>query len=216
MNLTVIDQLCDRLARPLPGRDAQRRMEPRFSYGRHAGPAAYDARQAAVAIVLHPVDSAPTEDVAAWHFPLTVRPGHMKDHAGQICLPGGAVEAGEDTLQCARREVEEELSPRPGELRIVGRLSPLYVYGTNYMVHPIVFASLDRLVFQPDANEVESVLHVTLGELSAIAPRDVSMERHPIFFDAPAWCFGSHCCWGATAMILAEFQALVDPLLVRR
>ena len=37
-----------------------------------------------------------------WYFPLIKRPMHEKNHPGQIALPGGAMEKGEDLQETAR------------------------------------------------------------------------------------------------------------------
>ena len=179
-------------------------MEPRYSYGRHAGPVSEDARRAAVGILVHPGNSGTSE------FPLTVRPPHLRDHAGQVCLPGGAVEPGEGLDDCVRRELEEELAPRHGELRIIGRLTPLYVFGTNFYVQPIVLSADKPLAFTPDPREVAAVLPVRIDQFLQAPCRIGKLPRHWLFCQAPGWDFGDHWCWGATAMILAEFRAVCE------
>ena len=95
-------RLAGALRRALPGAAVQSRYQPQASYGRHFGPAPASARPAAVLVLLYP-------DAGAWHLPLTLRPMYLADHAGQISLPGGAVEPGESSELAAVRELDEEL-----------------------------------------------------------------------------------------------------------
>ena len=118
------ERLARRLAEPLPGRAAWMRCEPRLAFGRHAGPAPDNARRAAVMALLY-------WDGDQWRVPLTLRPEHFTEHAGQICFPGGGMDPGESPEQAAVREIDEELQIRPDDVTIVGRLSELYIFVTN-------------------------------------------------------------------------------------
>jgi 8-oxo-dGTP pyrophosphatase MutT (NUDIX family) len=202
--LTTPEQLALRLRQgDLPGRAAQARFEPQLSYGRHLGPPPDDARAAAVIMLLFP-------EAADWRLPLVLRPASLAHHAGQIGLPGGVVEVGETSDQAALRELQEEIGVPPASVQMIGQLSPLYVYGTNFLVSPWLAWTPQRPVFCPCAAEVDEVLEISLNQLTD--------ERHigryhrqlrGIAFSAPALCIGEHCIWGATAMMLAELAAIV-------
>src|SRR5438270_12158952 len=70
---------------------------------------------------------------------LTERPFNLSRHAGQISLPGGAVEAHDaDLWQTALRETREELGIRTGRIQPLGRLSTIYVVASDYLVSPFV------------------------------------------------------------------------------
>jgi len=58
------------------------------------------------------------------HCLLTVRPEHMRSHAGEVCFPGGKVEAGETVVQTAMREAMEEIGLAPEAVRVVGKMTP--------------------------------------------------------------------------------------------
>ena len=73
-----------------------------------------------------------------WYFPLIKRPMHEKNHPGQIALPGGAKERGEDLQETARREAFEEVGIPPEKVKMIGKLTPLPVPVSNYLIHPFV------------------------------------------------------------------------------
>lgn len=195
--------LSSRLARPLPGQQAQRAMEPELSYGRSFGPARCDARAAAVLLLL-------IKRHGDWHLPLMLRPDTMVNHAGQISLPGGAIDAAETSEEAALRELEEELGvPRHAGL-LLGQLSPLYVYGTNFHVTPWVAVARTETTFVPSPAEVAEVLEVPLAHLFDPAHRSQHhYQRGTVKFDAPHYNWNGHRIWGVTSMILAELQAIL-------
>jgi 8-oxo-dGTP pyrophosphatase MutT (NUDIX family) len=129
--------LAARLAEPLPGPMVGSRFESRPRHGWRYDRAPPGARLAAVLLLLYRVDG-------RWHVPLTLRPENMADHAGQVSLPGGAVEPGESSPQAAVREFHEELGPRPVRIELLGHLSPLYVGASNFLVTPWVGATAER------------------------------------------------------------------------
>lgn len=205
MGVDLPDVLAARLAEgSLPGREAQRRLEPGLCYGRHFGPPTHRARSAAVMTLLYPTDE-------GWHLPLTVRPTTLRGHAGQISLPGGVVEPGEASGTAALRELEEELGVPGGEVRLLGQLSPLYVFVSEFQISPWVAAVAARPHFQPSPAEVGELLQVPLAHL--LDPASLGSHRRRqrgIELTAPHFLWGRHRIWGATAMILSELTAVVS------
>lgn len=196
--------LAEQIARGLPGRASQSPFAPQQSFGRHFGPAAREAREAAVLMLLYRRDN-------AWHLPAILRPGHMKAHADQVGLPGGMVEAGESNQQTALREYEEELGgPRTG-IRILGELSPIYVWISNVVVHPHLAICAEPPTWQPNPGEVAEIVEVPLAKLFDQTARGTTqIERRGLRFAAPNFQIGKRAIWGATCMMLGELAALLS------
>lgn len=187
----------------LPGREVQRRLEPGLCYGRHFGPPTHRARSAAVVALFYPTDE-------GWRLPLTVRPVTLRGHAGQISLPGGVVEPGESSEAAALRELEEELGVPRGEVRLLGRLSPLFVFVSEFLISPWVAAVEATPLFQPSPAEVGELLEVPLAHLLDPGSQGSHRRRQRgIEITAPHFLWGRHRIWGATAMILSELVAVV-------
>ena len=52
----------------------------------------------------------------------TERATHLKDHAGQVSLPGGRIAAGETPAEAALREAHEEVGLEPEAVDVIGSL----------------------------------------------------------------------------------------------
>jgi 8-oxo-dGTP pyrophosphatase MutT (NUDIX family) len=146
-----------------------------------------------------------------WHLPLTLRPSHLAAHAGQVSLPGGAVEPGETSAQTALREFHEELGEDNTPIDLLGALSPLFVRASNYLVVPWVAAADARPRFVPDPAEVEELLEVPLAHLLDPAQFGSHPREHEgQTYAAPHFRFEPHRIWGATCMILGEFVTILE------
>ena len=194
-----------RLTAPLPGSQAQQRFAPSPWLPNWSPDLTPDtARRAAALILLFP---GPLGDMV----PLTVRHRGLPQHAGQVSLPGGAIDAGESAEAAALREAEEEIGIRADRVRIVGALSTLWVAVSNFIVYPYVGVTDERPEFLLHPEEVEALLEVPLDHLrDATRLRWMTRERqgHPVRY--PYYDVGGHVVWGATAMILGEFACLFD------
>lgn len=199
----VATELSAALARGLPGRSAQRGMAPELAYGRHGGPVPASARRAAVLLVLDRTE-------AGWAIPAILRPATMRAHAGQVSLPGGLVEEGETAIQTALREFVEELGASTDSIEILGALSPVFVFISNFQVTPLLAIAHQRLVFAPSAEEVAAIVPLPVAQLVDPACRGSHLiRRQELVFRAPHFAIGGQQVWGATSLILAEFAALV-------
>lgn len=178
-------------------------MEPALACGRHFDPAPPDARRAAVLALLYPRDG-------RWHLPLVLRPDEMTLHAAQVGLPGGLIEPDEDAAAAALRELEEELGVPPDDVTLLGPLSPLCVFVSNFHVAPWLGWSAARPDFRPNPAEVAELLELPLAALldPALRGRHRRVERG-IELSVPHFACGRHFIWGATGMLLAELAALL-------
>jgi 8-oxo-dGTP pyrophosphatase MutT (NUDIX family) len=150
-----------------------------------------------------------------WHVPLILRPAHMLDHAGQVSFPGGSIEPGETGRQAALREYTEELGTTADGVQMLGRLSELYLFASNYLIEPWVGAVAEPPHFEPSQREVECVLEMSLAHVLDPASRGTFLRRQrAISFRAPCFSFESHRIWGATSMMLAELSAVLQDLSV--
>lgn len=206
---TFVDALRRRLAAPLPGLDAQLRMAPQPRPGWDPRAVPPGLRDAAGLLLVYPHDG-------QWHVPLTVRASHLRQHTGQVSLPGGRVDDGESLTEAALREAAEEVGVAPDEVALLGALTPLHIPVSRHLLHPIVGVAAARPRFRPAASEVAHLLEVSLARLRA--PEIVGWEQRireappNVLMDVPYFDVDGHRVWGATAMILAEFLAVLDGL----
>ena len=207
MNLkgdNLIEQLTSRLGQPLPGRKAHRQWKSELAYGRQAGPASHNNRDAATLILLY-------QNKDCWHVPLTVRPAHLPDHGGQVSLPGGMVETGETAETAALRELEEELRIPRDQVSVLGPLSPLFVFVSNFRIWPFVAVHHGVCLMRPNTQEVAQLLEIPLTHLADSEQKSYQqMSRDGVVFRATGMWHRDQFIWGATAMILGEFLALLQ------
>ncbi len=162
-----------------------------------------NSRRAAVLILLYPT-------AAGWTLPLTLRPETLSVHAGQISLPGGRIHTRELPEQAACREFEEELGGSAAEFSLLGRLSPLFVYGSNFFVQPCVATTRERPQLIPNPSEVERAVELPLSELFNDARHGGHwIRRNGIRFRAPHLLWDGCRIWGATRMILGELISVL-------
>ncbi|MBM3806889.1 MAG: CoA pyrophosphatase [Acidimicrobiia bacterium] len=209
MPAATLKQIRSGLLRPLPGLDAQLRMAPSPRMGWDPLKFPDGARDGAGLLLVYPHE-------ATLHVALTVRGAELRNHTGQVSLPGGRVDAGETFEAAALREAQEEIGVEPTAVEVLGRLTPLHIPVSGFLLHPIVgFASV-RPAFQRAEWEVARIIEAPVSLLSdpAVVRRELgtrTMNGRTIEVDVPYFDIDGEKVWGATAMVLAEFCAILTP-----
>ena len=117
------------------------------------------ARHAAVVFVLY-------KQTGRWMVPFVRRRADLRDHPGQVALPGGGIHAGETAWEGAQREVAEEIGVGVGRLVPLGAGDMIYAAVTNFSVVPFVAHLPDPAEpFVHDPNELDGVLAIALDRL---------------------------------------------------
>ncbi len=141
----------------------------------------------------------------------TERAAHLRDHAGQISLPGGRVGAGESAVEAALRETHEEIGLPPTDVEVLGSLDDLLT-GTGFLIKPIVgYVARGSFVATPDVTEVASVFEVPLAFILDGANITATYrERLGARFRTYELHHGRYRIWGATAAILRNFRDVIS------
>jgi 8-oxo-dGTP pyrophosphatase MutT (NUDIX family) len=153
-----------------------------------------------------------------WWVPLTVREAGLRNHAGQVSLPGGRLDRPDETVAAAAlREAHEEIGLVAADIEVLGSLTPLPIAVSGYLLHPVVGAAMHRPAFAPAPEEVARVIEVPIVRLQqpdAIAWERRALSKVPeMWYDIPYFEIEGARVWGATAMILAEFIAVLEERL---
>jgi 8-oxo-dGTP pyrophosphatase MutT (NUDIX family) len=209
MNLIELaGQLTERLKFPLPGSAAHEplratplgELRPKFE---HKVP----PKPGSVLILFF-------EDRGQIKFPLTKRPEYNGTHAGQVSLPGGKAEPGEDFAETALREAEEEIGVPRNEVKVIGRLSDFFVIPSNFMITPVVGYITSKPKYVPQESEVVKIIEGNLTDLlrdDAVKTKEI-LAAKTYRLMAPHFQIENEIVWGATAMMLNELRMIVKEL----
>jgi 8-oxo-dGTP pyrophosphatase MutT (NUDIX family) len=154
----------------------------------------------------------PDQDGEA-HLVLTERPAGDLRHAGQVSLPGGAADPGEDfPVATALREAREEvgLDSSDSGLEVVGMLDVVDVRVSGFLLTPVVAVMATQPTLMPDPHEVASIVLAPLRSILPDAPIEaVTAERDGYRLRYGGYRIGGHHVWGATARVLGQLGAVL-------
>ena len=133
---------------------------------------------------------------------LLQRASSLREHAGQVAFPGGALDPGDDgPVAAALREANEEVDLDPASVRIVAELPPIYIPVSGFVVTPVLAWWRQPHPIRPgDPAEVAHVELVPLAELADPANRFT--VTHPSGFTGPGFEARGLFVWGFTAGLL--------------
>lgn len=140
---------------------------------------------------------------------MTLRNRDLRQHAGQVSLPGGRIDAADaGPLAAALREVREETGIVAAQVQPLGWLDPLATV-TGFRVLPLVARLAPDIAPAADPREVDEVFEVPLAHL--LHPGN--LRRVPIEYRGRTRYVleylphqGGARIWGATASILCNLM----------
>ncbi|AFA49641.1 NUDIX hydrolase [Acetobacterium woodii] len=148
---------------------------------------------------------------------------------GEICFPGGRLEAGEKPVEGAIRETMEELLVKQEQIEIIGP-GDIYISPYNMIIHPFI-AKLQDYNYRFSHQEVSEVFTVPvrffqenepkkyMNQLIYEQPNDFPYESIPGGKNYP-WSIGTYTInfynyeeaviWGMTAAIVESVVGLIN------
>jgi 8-oxo-dGTP pyrophosphatase MutT (NUDIX family) len=137
---------------------------------------------------------------------LTLRREHLRTHAGQVALPGGRIDPGEDAVAAALREAQEELLLDPAQVEIVGAIEP-YRTVTGYIVTPVIGIIPPDLPLTPHEPEVadwfEAPLAFLLDPVNQQQRSALFQGRERHYYEIN---WNGRRIWGATAAMIVNLS----------
>jgi 8-oxo-dGTP pyrophosphatase MutT (NUDIX family) len=146
-----------------------------------------------------------------------VRASGLEHHAGEVGFPGGKRQEGDESLRAtALREAHEEIGLDPGDVELIGALSPVPVATSRFRLNPFVGIVLPRAAPWVPSPEVGRVLDLPLegffhGTFEHRAVPIVWAGHEilsPFFVVAPETRL-----YGASSYVLLELLGIVGPML---
>ena len=159
------------------------------------------------------------------HLLFEVRARNLSQ-GGEVCFPGGRMEAGETPAQCALRETEEELSIPAAEVSLLG--TPDFICNQmGFLLRPVLglVSPAGFAAMRPSRAEVAEAFTAPLSffaetapepwryELVPQVPEDFPYESVGIprdyawnhgWVDVPVWYWQGHAVWGMTARLVRD------------
>ena len=98
-------------------------------------------------------------------------------------------------------------------MEVIGALSPLIIPVSSMLVYPVVGWLHEQVNYNPDKREVQKVIETPLvlfkRELIKSSTSILGNSKSPI--EVPYFEIDQEKVWGATAMIISELMAILEP-----
>jgi 8-oxo-dGTP pyrophosphatase MutT (NUDIX family) len=205
------DELADALARasrpiPLDERLLPRTLDGEVTRRRFERGDFPPARPAATLLAIYP------DHTGNLVVPLTVRHSELRAHAGEVSLPGGAVDATDAGPEAAAlREAWEEIGLPSDRVRIAGTLDPVWIPVSNFELLPFVGTVVERPALVPHDAEVSAIVELPLAALwdpDVIGVEEIAARE--LILRAGVYRYGGVVVWGATALTLGMLAHVLD------
>lgn len=145
------------------------------------------------------------------YFPIIKRQIYNGHHSGQMAFPGGKFEKSDTSLiETALRETEEEIGVNQNKIKVLGVLSELLIPITNMKVLPVLGFLESEPEFSINKHEVDALFNINIIDL--INPDTKNNEIWNLRgndFNVPFYNMQNQKVWGATAMMLSEFEQII-------
>ncbi len=167
------------------------------------------AKRASVMVLFYPNKAGET------HLALILRKTYKGVHSAQVGFPGGRQEVSDlSSKHTALRETQEEIGVLQEDIRVLKKLTQIYIPPSNFFVEPFIGTCDKTPQFVLQQTEVEALIEVKISDLlddGIYCTRRLSTS-YATDIEVPAYILNTHVVWGATAMMLSEVRELLNQL----
>jgi 8-oxo-dGTP pyrophosphatase MutT (NUDIX family) len=208
--MTLKKALSEELKNPLPGIEFQMKMAPEGRtqpdfFGR-------SKKNAAVSVIV--CENQPKKYIELILIRRTEYNGH---HSGQVSFPGGKADRNDSSLlDTAIRETFEEIGVQLHPDDLLGKLTPLLIPVSGYLVYPYIFYRASMPDFKLDFQEVQYLIRYNVADLlDKTLIQTTQFSSGDAIVKAPYYAIAGEFLWGASAMILAEFIEILKQIKIK-
>lgn len=169
-----------------------------------------EARRAAVLALFYPSLENET------HLVLILRKTYKGVHSAQVGFPGGKEEPEDNSSkETALRETEEEVGVPRADVRVLKKMTEIYIPPSDFFVQPFIGITENTPQFKAQEEEVEAIIEVPLAHFldeKVVVSKKITTS-YAVDIEVPAYMLNNHVVWGATAMMLGEIRELLKEVL---